>query len=209
MFKKAKILDADRISTPDFIDIVEKYHSNGQGIKLFDKLSDASFKTYCKANSSIFEVNREIDEINAHNAKIEEAKRFGQENDEVVRELPSEEEIKERIDGETVELHVKWHEATISQHIMHIKGAEIVFFEFKEILFDMARKLKDQIEPKTGKMTVVLKKFIEEWLLRRLTSFVKFRISPVPIRGKEASRSWPESQKDVVIREKQAQMRAE
>lgn len=92
---------------------------------------------------------------------------------------------------------------------MHIKGAEILFFEFKEILFDMARKLKDQIEPKTGKMTVVLKKFIEEWLLRRLTSFVKFNISPVPIRGKEASRTWPESKKDVIIREKQAQMLAE
>ena len=92
---------------------------------------------------------------------------------------------------------------------MHIKGAEILFFEFKEILFDMARKLKEQIEPKTGKMTVVLKKFIEEWLLRRLTSFVKFKISPVPIRGKEASRTWPESQKDVIIREKQAQLLAE
>jgi hypothetical protein len=26
---------------------------------------------------------------------------------------------------------------------MHIKGAEILFFEFKEILFDMARKLKE------------------------------------------------------------------
>lgn len=204
MFKKAKILDADRISTPDFIDIVEKYHANGQGIKLCDKLSDASFKSYCKANSSDFKIHRDIDEINIHNAKIDEAKRFGLETEETVRELPSEEEIKERLDTETVELHVKWHESTISKHIMHIKGAEIVFFEFKEILFDMARKLKDQIEPKTGKMTVVLKKFIEEWLLRRLTSFVKFRISPVPIRGKEASRSWPESHKDVVIREKQA-----
>jgi hypothetical protein len=92
---------------------------------------------------------------------------------------------------------------------MFIKGAEIVYFEFKEILFDMARKLKDKIEPKTGKMTVVLKKFIEEWLLRRLTSFVKFKILPVPARGKEASRVWPESQKDIVIREKQHQLKME
>lgn len=76
---------------------------------------------------------------------------------------------------------------------MQIKGAEIVYFEFKEILFDMARKLKDKIDPKTGKMTVVLKKFIEDWLLRRLTSFVKFNIPAAPVRGKEASRSWPES----------------
>ncbi len=106
-------------------------------------------------------------------------------------------------------LYPVWLKNTKSQYLMHIKGAEIIFFEFKEILFDMARKLKDQIEPKTGKMTVVLRKFIEEWLLRRLTSFVKFNISPVPIRGKEASRTWPESHKDVIIREKQAQMLAE
>jgi len=92
---------------------------------------------------------------------------------------------------------------------MFIKGAEIVYFEFKEVLFDMARKLKDQIDPKTGKMTVVLKKFIEEWLLRRLTSFVKFRIPAQPAKGKEAARSWPESQKDVIIKEKQATMYAE
>jgi len=85
---------------------------------------------------------------------------------------------------------------------MYIKGAEIVFFEFKEILFDMARKLKDKIDPKTGKMTVVLKKLIEEWFLKRLTSYVKFKIPTVPTRGKEASRTWPESQKDVIIREK-------
>lgn len=152
----------------------------------------------------MFKINQEIEKINAHNAKIEEAKRFGQETELVEQELPSEEEIKEKIEAETAELYTVWHEATISKHIMHIKGAEILFFEFKEILFDMARTLKDQIEPKTGKMTVVLKKFIEEWLLRRLTSFVKFKISPVPIRGKEASRTWPESQKDVIIREKQA-----
>lgn len=57
MFKKAKILDCDRISTPDFIDIVEKYHANGQGIKLCEKLSDASFKSYCKTNASMFKVN--------------------------------------------------------------------------------------------------------------------------------------------------------
>lgn len=109
MFKKAKILDNDRISTPDFIDIVEKYHANGQGVKLCDKLSDTSFKNYCKAHSSDFKINCEIDDINFHNAKIEEAKRFGQETEEIVKELPSEEEIKERLDAETVELHVKWH----------------------------------------------------------------------------------------------------
>jgi hypothetical protein len=50
MFKKAKILDTDRISTPEFIEIIEKYHASGSGLKLSEKLSDASFKSYIKAN---------------------------------------------------------------------------------------------------------------------------------------------------------------
>lgn len=73
----------------------------------------------------------------------------------------------------------------------------------------MAKKLKDQVEPKTGKMTVVLKKFIEEWLLRRLTSFVKFQIPANPVQGKEASRTWPQSDKDKAILEKLKQQAEE
>jgi len=52
MFKKAKILDTDRISTSEFIEIVEKYHASGSGLKLSEKLSDASFKAYLKTNPS-------------------------------------------------------------------------------------------------------------------------------------------------------------
>jgi len=102
-------------------------------------------------------------------------------------------------------MHAAWSQRTIAEHIIFIKGAEIVYFEFKEILYDMAKKLKDQVEPKTGKMTVVLKKFIEDWLLRRLTSFVKFNIPALPAKGKEAARSWPKSQKDKMIQEKLAE----
>ena len=103
------------------------------------------------------------------------------------------------MDIELAELHKAWHDTTLAEHIIQIKGAEIVFFEFKEILYNMAKLLKDQVEPKTGKMTVVLTKFIEEWLLRRLTSFVKFQIPANPVQGKEASRTWPESDKDKAI----------
>ena len=90
----------------------------------------------------------------------------------------------------------------MSEHVIYVKGSEIVFYEFKEILFELARKLKDKIDPKTGKLSVVLKKFVEDWLLRRLTSFVKFKIPAWPVRGKEATRVWPESAKDVIIRVK-------
>ncbi len=38
-----------------------------------------------------------------------------------------EETIKERTDRETAALHPSWHEQTIAEHIIFIKGAEIVF----------------------------------------------------------------------------------
>lgn len=56
----------------------------------------------------------------------------------------------------------------LSQHIMFAKGAEIIFAEFKEIIVEMANKLKDKIDPTTGKKTVILQKFVEDWFLRRL-----------------------------------------
>jgi hypothetical protein len=212
MFKKAKILHADRISNADLIDIIEKYHCCGSGQKLCEKLSDQCFKAYAKANASSLQINKDIEAVNSHNAAADEhnakiAQQLEAENPPApmeLQELPSEEEVRERTEQETAEMHSDWVERTIAEHIMWIKGAEILYFEFKEILFDMAKKLKDQVEPKTGKMTVVLKKFIEEWLLRRLTSFVKFKIPANPVKGKEASRNWPQSEKDVIILEKLA-----
>jgi hypothetical protein len=85
---------------------------------------------------------------------------------------------------------------------MFVKGAEIIFQEFKEIIFELAHRLKEKVDPKTGKFQVVLKKFVEEWLLRRLSAFVKFAIPAVAPAGKEATRAWPESEKDALIREK-------
>lgn len=60
MFKKAKILDTERITTREFIEIIEKYHANGQGQKLEEKLSDSSFKSYIKSNPTLLKINREI-----------------------------------------------------------------------------------------------------------------------------------------------------
>lgn len=41
MFKKAKLLEDDRINMVDFISVIEKYHSNGSNLKLTEKLSEA------------------------------------------------------------------------------------------------------------------------------------------------------------------------
>ena len=106
---------------------------------------------------------------------------------------------RERTEQESIALQGDWRQKVISEHLIFIKGVEIVFFEFKEIILALATKLRQQVDPNTGKMRVVLTKFIEEWLLRRLQSFVKFQI-PTQKVGATAARSWPESATDAEIR---------
>jgi hypothetical protein len=57
LLKKAKLLEVDRLSTIDFIDIVEKYHTSGSRQKLSEKISDEQFKIYIKANPQLLKVN--------------------------------------------------------------------------------------------------------------------------------------------------------
>merc|ERR1712147_418132 len=92
-----------------------------------------------------------------------------------------------------------WRKQTISEHLVYIKGTEIVFFEFIEIVLDLANTFRQQVDPSTGKFKVILTKFIEDWLLRRLQSFVKFNIPTVKAQN-DAARQWPESVKDVEIK---------
>lgn len=126
-------------------------------------------------------------------------------------EVPDEEpemadEVKrERVETETVELAASWRKKVISEHLIYIKGVEIVFFEFKEIILALANKLRQQVDPTTGKLRVVLTKFIEEWLLRRLQSFVKFQI-PTRKAQTDATRQWPESVTDAEIRASRAEV---
>ena len=82
--------------------------------------------------------------------------------------------VQSRRESETKDCHDKWCKQTISEHLIHVKGVEVVFFEFLEIILELAVRLRDEVDPSTGKLKVVLTKFIEDWLLRRLSSFVKF-----------------------------------
>ena len=134
-------------------------------------------------------------------AEAEEGEAPVIEDDQIPEEEPEmEEEVrKEREETETVTAYDQWRKDTISKHLIYIKGVELVFFEFKEIILALAVKLREQIDPKTGKLKVVLTKFIEDWLLRRLNSFVKFNIPTVKAKA-DAARQWPESQKDLEIK---------
>ena len=59
---------------------------------------------------------------------------------------------------------------------MFVRGVEIVFFEFKEVILDIAMRLRDVVDPKTGKSRVILAKFIDEFLLKKLNPYIKFNI---------------------------------
>jgi len=76
--------------------------------------------------------------------------------------------------------------------LVFVRGVEIVFFEFKELLLDIAMKLRDIVDPKTGKSRVILSKFIEDFLLKKLTPYIKFNIQTGK-GGGGAARVWPES----------------
>lgn len=121
MFKKAKILDTERITTAHFIDIVEHFYANGSSQKLKEKLSQESFCAYIAANPMALAVNREVDEINQFNTKLEEEKKanwFNQppaaegEEKPVVepKEMLPAEEIAERQASEAQDLQGSWTE---------------------------------------------------------------------------------------------------
>lgn len=75
---------------------------------------------------------------------------------------------RQREEADMPKLMEDWRKQTISEHLVYIKGTEIVFFEFIEIVLDLANTFRQQVDPSTGKFKVILTKFIEDWLLRRL-----------------------------------------
>lgn len=224
LFQKAKLIDApsSHVNTEELIAIVERYYTPGS--RLQDKLTDEKFNAYVKANPLLLAVNRDIEDwkmrMAARQAKIEEIEKKKAEiaelpedaekpviDEEVPAEEPEmEEDVKrERIEKETEELAIDWRKKVISEHIIYLKGVEVVFFEFKEIILCLANKLRQQVDPTTGKLRVVLTKFIDEWLLRRLSSFIKFQI-PTRKTQADAPRKWPESATDAEIRASRAEV---
>ena len=218
MFQKAKIIDGNLVTIEAFVQILERYYT--PGTRLEDKLDQKNFDEYLAANPLILPVNQDIKSRNERMAerqlKLEELEKKRAaaaaeaedgaepaviEDDTIPEEEPEmEEEVKkEREESEKVQALEQWRSDTISSHLIYIKGVEIIFFEFKEIVLALAVKLREQVDPKTGKLKVVLTTFIEDWLMRRLSSFVKFQI-PTNKAKSATVRKWPESQRDLDIK---------
>jgi len=65
----------------------------------------------------------------------------------------------------------------LNEHLVFIKGVELVYNEFKELLLELAIRLKDQVESEPGKLKSLLKKFMTSLFMRRLCPYIKYNIS--------------------------------
>ena len=64
----------------------------------------------------------------------------------------------------------------LSEHLVYIKGIELVYFEFKELLLELALRMKDHIDTNPGKLRALVKKFLDDLFLRRLSPYIRFNI---------------------------------
>jgi hypothetical protein len=62
-------------------------------------------------------------------------------------------------------------------------------------------RLQDQIDSQQGKLKNLVKKFLDDYFLKRLKPFIKFNTSKTPAQIEEKPvRKWPSSQKDETIK---------
>ena len=123
-----------------------------------------------------------------------------------------------KVHTETEAAKEKWQKQILCEHLVYLRGVEIVYFEFKEILLDIAlNKMKDLLDPKsTGKVKPVLTKFLDEHFLKRLSALIRFSHNQAMISqsqstnsaaGPSNARMWPESEKDKIIKVKMEEKR--
>ena len=103
-------------------------------------------------------------------------------------------------------MNAAWKKDILSAHLLYIKGVELVYHEFKELLLELALRLKDKVDAAPGKLRSLVKKFLDELFLKRLRPLIKFDMGHKVSGGSNGApslgtRSWPESQKDQTIKE--------
>lgn len=69
---------------------------------------------------------------------------------------------------------MRWKSQVLSEHLLYIKGVEIVYCEFKELILELAMRLKEHVESTPGKLRSLLKKFLDELFLKRLNPYIRF-----------------------------------
>jgi hypothetical protein len=65
--------------------------------------------------------------------------------------------------------------------------------------------IREHVDPKTGKIKVLVTKFIEDVLLKRMGPYIKFDLGNSKKTQPQVHRNWPESEKDKQIKIKLAE----
>ena len=91
-----------------------------------------------------------------------------------------------------------------NRYYVQIKGSELILHEFKEILLDISILLKEKTMDTSGKQKVrsLLKRFIEESLIKRYAAFKDIDAAKAKIKETKITRQWPDSYKDKLIKER-------
>ena len=104
----------------------------------------------------------------------------------------------------------------VSEHLVFIKGVELVFFEFKEVVLELALRMKEFVDASAvSKLKSLVKRFLQDIFLKRLIPYIKFsqenrlQQSLQQDENSNQARTWPESDKDKVIKEAKEKRRQE
>ena len=191
----------------DIIFLVEKYFD--PTCTLQTKLSADKFEEFVQANPQLIKqasakVEKEGEDPDqdgaGENAEGSQVGEDAQQNAEGSNEDPTTPKSAAR-DPAMVQLEADWKQDIVNAHLVYIKGLEITYQEFKEILFELSLRMQDQIDSQPGKLKALVKKFLDDFFLKRLKPFIKFNVSKTPAMVEEKPvRKWPASQKDETIK---------
>jgi hypothetical protein len=106
-------------------------------------------------------------------------------------------------DDEVRHARAKFRKHILCEHLILLRGVELTYFEFKEILMELAlvKLPRDLVDPKkTGKTKGMITRFLEEHFLKRLGALIR-RARNAPVNEVPVTmRTWPETEKDRLIR---------
>ena len=146
--------------------------------------------------------NVEIKDEGEAPAEDSKSKADGAEEGEAEKEEVNEEALAEQLEAEKAALRLTWEKDIIAEHLLYVKGVEITYYEFKELLLDFSNTLAKRTGTfVAGKPRSTLKKFLDENFLKRLSPYIRFcKNTSNEAQATGATRNWPESEKDKKIK---------
>lgn len=84
----------------------------------------------------------------------------------------------------------------VYQHYMQLKGYEIIYFEFKEIILEVCQFFKERLGSAL-KTKSLFKKFFDDYVFKNVDPLIKFGVQAKKSSGaNEAKLNWPVSEKE-------------